>query len=531
MRKVWRVIRWVLGVAVLLIALLASWIAWRVRDRQRDYELNLFLPRDPAQPPGTFSVGFGRASVTPQGWDWVLDRDGNARYEPAKGDTFVDVNGNGRFDPIYLAGFHNNRPAAGVHDEIEARAVVLDDGRLRIGLVAVDAIGLMHNDVVELRRSLPGRLAIDHLIVHATHNHEVPDLIGIWGRTPFRCGVDPAYRRYVRQQILGALEAAVTGLRPALLSLAQVEAPPELVADSRRPYVVDRTLRLLIARDALDHHTLGTLVFWANHPETLGSRNLLITADFVGYLRHFLEEGISWQGETVAPGLGGTAVFFNGAIGGLMTPLGTEIEHPFTRERLRENTFAKAEALGLRLALLGLEAARKAVPISQPSLFLGARTFRISLENRYFLLGTVVGVIQRGWSGWKRMRTEVDLLQIGEVDLLTVPGEIYPEIVIGGVEHPPGADFDTEPVEVPPLFELLPGRTHILVGLANDEIGYIIPRSEWDTKPPYLYGAPESPYGEVNSVGPEAGPAVYQAARQLIEDLQRWKSSRTQPGT
>jgi hypothetical protein len=43
----------------------------------------------------------------------------------------------------------------------------------------------------------------------------------------------------------------------------------------------------------------------------------------------------------------------------------------------------------------------------------------------------------------------------------------------------------------------------------------VIPKSEWDRKPPWLYGAKHSPYGEVNSVGPEAGPAIHGALRAL----------------
>lgn len=61
-----------------------------------------------------------------------------------------------------------------------------------------------------------------------------------------------------------------------------------------------------------------------------------------------------------------------------------------------------------------------------------------------------------------------------------VTSEIYPEIVNGGIERAPSGDFPVEPVEVPPLRELMPGRIKFIFGLANDEIGYLIPKSEWD---------------------------------------------------
>ena len=45
----------------------------------------------------------------------------------------------------------------------------------------------------------------------------------------------------------------------------------------------------------------------------------------------------------------------------------------------------------------------------------------------------------------------------------------------------------------------------------EDETGYIIPKSEWDRKPPYLYGAKRGGYGEINSVGPDAAGKIHAA--------------------
>ena len=58
-----------------------------------------------------------------------------------------------------------------------------------------------------------------------------------------------------------------------------------------------------------------------------------------------------------------------------------------------------------------------------------------------------------------------------------------------------------------------------VLGLANDEVGYIIPRSEWDRAPPYLYGSAKSVYGEVNSLGPETAPRLHATLRELSDAL------------
>ncbi len=56
----------------------------------------------------------------------------------------------------------------------------------------------------------------------------------------------------------------------------------------------------------------------------------------------------------------------------------------------------------------------------------------------------------------------------------------------------------------------------MLFGLADDEIGYIIPAAEWDDKAPWLQNAPKRWYGEVNSVGPEAAPIIVRTLQQLF---------------
>jgi len=96
-----------------------------------------------------------------------------------------------------------------------------------------------------------------------------------------------------------------------------------------------------------------------------------------------------------------------------------------------------------------------------------------------------------------------------------VPGELFPEIANGGVEAPAGAAVGIAPVEVPPLRALMPGRLKLVVGLANDELGYLVPKSQWDEKPPYTYGLSRRPYGGINSCGPDAAATVYRALAEL----------------
>ena len=55
-----------------------------------------------------------------------------------------------------------------------------------------------------------------------------------------------------------------------------------------------------------------------------------------------------------------------------------------------------------------------------------------------------------------------------------------------------------------------------VVGLANDEIGYILPKKQWDEKPPYAYGSKSAPYGEINSLGPDTAFLIANAFNELL---------------
>jgi hypothetical protein len=100
------------------------------------------------------------------------------------------------------------------------------------------------------------------------------------------------------------------------------------------------------------------------------------------------------------------------------------------------------------------------------------------------------------------------------LEIALIPGEMYPELSLGGVERYAGADFPDAPIEAP-IKPMLHARFKMLIGLADDEIGYIIPKAEWDEKPPYLQNAKKAWYGEENSVGPDSAALIAAAIAEL----------------
>jgi hypothetical protein len=117
-----------------------------------------------------------------------------------------------------------------------------------------------------------------------------------------------------------------------------------------------------------------------------------------------------------------------------------------------------------------------------------------------------------------RYLSEVAFIQLGDASITGVPGELYPEIAVGGIENPIGADYDIAPQEVPHLRSQFPDKLNLMVNLANDAIGYIIPKSEWDDEAPWIYEENEETYGEVVSLGSNTAPVIHENLVKLIKD-------------
>jgi hypothetical protein len=169
-----------------------------------------------------------------------------------------------------------------------------------------------------------------------------------------------------------------------------------------------------------------------------------------------------------------------------------------------------------------------------------SRPLAVPVDNKLYLLGKRLGIFERAmehWTGDARqpvtpptgaenervaVRTEISWLRLGELDVAVIPGEIYPELVLGKVVDPPdpGADFPDAPIE-PAIYAQLKGPHRMIVGLGNDELGYFIPKRQWDEKPPFTHGLTKAPYGEVNSLGPDAAPIICEAFKNLTTDKHR----------
>lgn len=416
---------------------------------------------------------------------------------------------------VWMAGFANGRAATGVHDDLWTRCLAMSAGGKPVVICAVDSIGLFFEDVKRVRDGARAALGREvDVIVASTHVHEAPDTMGLWGPQMGVSGIDEAYNQLVIDRTVEAIVESVTGMRPATARAAGV-TPPDVTRffDDDRPPNLNDPEMLVLAIDGRNGGRVATLVNWASHPEALGSKNTLLTADWPWAFVRDVEQAA-----------GGMALFVNGAIGGMQSPLGTALIDPKTQQPAPANTFRFAEIVGEYVARHVVEAAVGARALAVDAIEYREAIVEVPVANQAYLMGSAAGVFKgrKPMSATKSTFTPVGYLRLASgkqavVEAALVPGELYPELSVGGIVRDAGADFPDAPEEKA-LKRLMTAPVRMMFGLANDEIGYIIPKAQWDEQPPFTFGAQKRWYGEVNSVGPEAAPLIIGAFDRLRSD-------------
>ncbi len=505
---------------------------------------------------GVLRVGAARANINPVlvETEWV---DENDDHHWEQGEDFTDVNGNGVFDAVWLGGHWAGRPATGFHSDLWVRALVLEWNDVRFGMAAVDVVGWMDDECERTRALIPESLGLDHVTISATHTHDAPDTMGLWGEADLVTGIDDDYQQLIRARIVEALTEATEELEAVTVEIAQVDTVDDtgssepFVGDSRDPVILDPTLTLIrFARAGRPSETVATLVHWSSHPEAAGPYNNEISSGYVGTLRDIIEQGAAANEKRGLPalaGLGGEVVFVQGMLGGQIGP-GRAVPIGPDGIPIAERGLAKSDAIGTNLGRLALEALADpdaVVPIDEPALSFRTGIIDLAVENTYYHVAVLLNVFDREFYGYDTERalgednipyvqSRITYVELGSIAMVTAPGEIHPELGIGGYDgsraygapiispdnpNPPNLDLAPEGPYLHDLMRANPGIEYPLVlGLAEDEIGYIVPEYNYvlHARLPYVEEAEGDHYEETNSVGPLVEEQAVGAMRRLI---------------
>ena len=421
----------------------------------------------------------------------------------------------------YVAGYGENNPATGVLDPPHTHAVWIDDlsGKGGIVIVSIDNVGMLNNDVNRLRarlrdfEMLSGCRSIN---IVSTHSHAGIDTMGIWGPLPFS-GKDPKYMELVFSQTVKAVKQAYANRKPGKLYLGKTEVP-DMQEDIRTPIVYSKTLtRLRFEPD--DGKQQIYIVNFASHSESLQGCNSRISADFPHYMR-----------EKIRRESGAETLYCVGAIGGMIS-----MDIPDEKE-IRDNggDFAESTArIGEKLADYALSI--KEETELRPRIGCIRQEFYLKAENTILLIAAKAGILDADdrrlpdGSGFA-MKSEISCIEIDSFRILLLPCEIFPELVYGGYlsaeESATGYGAEINPI---PLKEIA-GEDVMIIGLANDELGYVLPPNDFylHEETPYFDAARDvhgrRHYEETNSLGPETAEKIAEIVAEIINAVEKNKN-------
>lgn len=430
---------------------------------------------------------------------------GKAEYTPKDYDTKT----------YYIAGYDSNNPVKGVLDGLFARAVFLDDNRCNGGVIfcALDCVGISRKDINEIRKAVleSGKLTdIKSLNIAATHTHAGIDTQGLWGEKIYKTGRDDDFVSNLKKQAVSAIISAYENRKDGRLYMSYTAAE-DLQADVRTPETYDKNLTTF--RFSPDNKTGDVyIVNFASHAELLGTTSL-VSADFPAYLIKEIEEKAPQS----------NAVFFNGAIGGMISA--KEIKKVY-----RDSIDCKAymQIFGKQLGELALSAENETE--IEPILNIKSKGISIPGDNTVLILARYLNVLNNDIGRTKKRNkvciySEVGYMELGNKDagVFLIPGELFPELYNGeflsGEDSANRRNADYEKV----LADMTDCRHKFVIGLCNDELGYILAENDFllNETLPYINKATDymgrDHYEETNSTGPHTGRIILDETQKIIE--------------
>ena len=247
----------------------------------------------------------------------------------------------------FLCGYpHVERYSTGIHDPLLSSALYLNDGATEAMFIANDIISLSKQFVAEVRARIEKATGVPagNIMVTATHTHSGPITRKSMSSEadPAVPDPDPAYVGFMQDILVDAAVKAHAAAAPAEIGLA--EAHVEGVGTNRRDPdgPADPGAPVLLVRSVADGRTIGLMACYSMHPTVLHEDSTLVSADFPGMAREYLQKQVLGKDCPV--------VYHTG-------PAGNQSPRHVTKG----NTFEEAERLGKILGKAFEEAVSKVV--------------------------------------------------------------------------------------------------------------------------------------------------------------------------
>lgn len=342
--------------------------------------------------------------------------------------------------------------------DLFARAMVFEQAGTKFAIVNVDNLGWTSVLGNKSRALIKGILP-ENIIIGATHTHSAPDAYGF----PDMSGksyADLKYLDFCVKQIADAVNEASANLQPASLKVAMEEAKGKIAYNYYAPALYDPRCGVIQAL-AISGKNIGkpiaTLVNYAVHPEVLGNDRGILSPDLCGPLYQRIESTI-----------GGVALFMNGAQGGMVTA-DTRLEYGKEGQGQKEsNTWEECIRIGELLADEAIRIITKAPVLDNPNLYCTSRKIEFPIDSE--LMRYILKKSPLKYEGAREnyVSTQLNLINIGPAQILTVPGEALPNVGYYVKRN-------------------MNSKMPFLFGLTNDAFGYMLAKVDFNSFKRYEY--------------------------------------------
>jgi hypothetical protein len=386
-------------------------------------------------------------------------------------------------DPLLpiSGGVGPGHPSTGKRGELTARAMVFEQGETKVAIVQLDLLGFPSVLCARVHKQVP-RIPADNILIGSTHTHSAPDCYGFPGPGGTHSG-DLKYMDFVCNQAALAINQALDNLQVAHVKIATGEAKGKIAYNFYAPELYDPRMSVIQAVTPAGK-TICTLVNYAVHPEVLGSARGLVSPDLVGPLCDKLEAD-----------LGGMGMFMNGAQGGMITADNRLLDKPSDPLKAKWNdarTWEECLRIGHLMAAEAQRIVKDVRPQTDPGLACYAKVVTFPVASDLMWIIILESPLKYPNNKDKSISTRLNLVNIGNAQILTIPGEALPNIGYYLKRH-------------------MKGEHNLLFGLTNDAFGYILTKVDFNSFDRYEYISR-------TSLGEMTGEILIENALQLIAD-------------
>lgn len=138
---------------------------------------------------------------------------------------------------VSVCGSMQDRRAENIHDDLTARALVLDNGETRIALVLLDLIAARKEWLGEIKHLIHGytKIPLSNILISCTHTHSAVTPVDV-----FQSNTDTTYLKWAAPRVADCVRVAVRRLQPARIGWAI--GREDRVVFNRRYFMTDQKL-------------------------------------------------------------------------------------------------------------------------------------------------------------------------------------------------------------------------------------------------------------------------------------------------